>query len=381
MRLAPETALPLVDNLDGEVWGLYAALADSHLRERLGDRDGALTDCLAVRRVLPYHVNVTLRTHALTLPMSPPAEPPADAAVVCLYSMNKAELLRECLTHLAATRLGGSLVAVLDNGSTDHTPAMLAETAGLFPEGRFLSVRLPVNIGAPGARNWLLALPEVKARPYVAFLDDDAFPEPDWLARLLETARRSPRTGVVGCAIADRAAPGDLQSADYNLFPPELGQPSLPEVRERLFVCDACRLLPDYGLFAYSRSCLSVSGCCHLLSRTAIEAAGPFDIRFNPTQFDDLERDIRSWLAGYPAIYDGRVRVAHQQASSLAKAQTEAQAAHILGNKIKLEAGLSDADAAKLWQENLEVLRRDLLAKDAALTAGDGDYALPSQGN
>jgi len=102
------------------------------------------------------------------------------------------------LAHLATTRLGGSLVAVLDNGSTDHTPTVLAEAAGLFPTGRFLTVRLPVNVGAPGARNWLLSLPEVKARPFVAFLDDDAFPEADWLARLLDTAARYPRAGAIG---------------------------------------------------------------------------------------------------------------------------------------------------------------------------------------
>ena len=149
-----------------------------------------------------------------------------------------------------------------------------------------------------------------------------------------------------------------------------MGQPSLPEVTERLFVCDACRLLPDYGLFAYTRPCLSVSGCCHLLSRAAIEAAGPFDIRFNPTQFDDLDRDIRSWLAGYPAVYDGSVRVAHEQASSLAKAKTPAQVAHILGNKIKLETKFTDEDVERLWRENLDVLKRDLLDKDAALRSG-----------
>ena len=369
LREPPETALALVDVLDPEVWGLYRAIAASHLRERLGDREGALAACQTARRTLPHHVNLTLRAHALAFPAPAPADPDPDAVAVCLYSMNKAALFRECLTHLAGTRLGGSLVVALDNGSTDGTAAMLEDVAGLFAAGRFRSVRLPVNIGAPGARNWLLSLPEVTARPYVAFLDDDAFAPPNWLAGLLATARTHPEAGAVGCAIVDRVAPGDHQSADYNLFPPAMGQSSLPEIVERLFVCDACRGLPDYGLFRYLRPCLSVSGCCHLLSRTAIEAAGPFDIRFNPTQFDDLDRDIRSWLAGYPAFYDGTIRVAHQQATSLAKASTPAQVAQVIGNKIKLETKVSDAAVARLWRENLERLRRDLLAREAALGA------------
>ena len=67
LRQAPETALPLVENLDREAWGLYAAVAASCLLERLGDRTGALTDCLAVRRLLPFHVNLTLRAHSLAM--------------------------------------------------------------------------------------------------------------------------------------------------------------------------------------------------------------------------------------------------------------------------------------------------------------------------
>ncbi|KHK04130.1 glycosyltransferase family 2 protein [Desulfovibrio sp. TomC] len=363
LRLPPQVALDRLATLDTEIWGLFAAVAASHCLDRLGDRGGALAACLAARRALPCHVNLTLRAFELARPVSAPLPAKAGEAAVCLYSLNKAELFHDCLQHLAQTDLGEAIIAVLDNGSTDATPDMLAGMAGRFPADRFVSVRLPVNIGAPGARNWLLALPEVVACRHVAFLDDDAFPETDWLSRLLATARDYPASGAVGCAITDMDAPRDHQSADFNLFPPDMGQPSMAEVKERLFVCEPCRGAPDLSLFAYARPCLSVSGCCHLLSRQALEKAGPFDIRFNPTQFDDLERDIRSFLAGYPCVYDGTVRVAHKQGSSLAKAQTQAQVSQVLGNKIKLEYAVSDADADRLWRENLALIGRDLLEK------------------
>ncbi len=380
LRLPPEKALPLVFDLDTETWGLFAAMAASHCLERLGDRENALAACLAVRNALPHHVNLILRAFELSQPRrTPPSPGPGDAAV-CLYSMNKADLFGRCLAHLAATDLGQSLVAVLDNGSTDHTPGVVAEAARLFPADRFLSVRLPVNIGAPGARNWLLSLPEVKARRHVAFLDDDAFPDADWLARLLDTARSHPHAGAIGCAIVDLDAPRDHQSADFNLFPPELGQQSLPETRERLFVCDPCRGAPDFGLFAYTRSCLSVSGCCHLLPRRSLEAVGGFDIRYNPTQFDDLDRDIRSFLAGAPCVYAGSVRVGHKQGSSLALARTEAQVAQVVGNKIKLEYGVSDADADRLWRENLDMLGKELLKKDDVLELTAREKTPPAAG-
>ena len=371
LRLPPELALTRLATLDADVWGLFVAVATSHCLDRLGDREGALTACLTARRALPYHVNLTLRASELAKPVAVPPPAKAGEAAVCLYSLNKAELFYDCLTHLAATDLGEVVVAILDNGSTDATPDMLAGMAARFPSGRFVSVRLPVNIGAPGARNWLLALPEVAVCSHVAFLDDDAFPERDWLSRLLATARDNPTAGAIGCAITDLDAPRDHQSADFNLFPPNMGQPTLAEVKERLFVCEPCRGAADLSLFAYTRPCLSVSGCCHLLSQQALTKAGPFDIRFNPTQFDDLERDIRSFLAGHPCVYDGTVRVGHKQGSSLAKAQTQAQVSQVLGNKIKLEYAVSDADADHLWRENLALLGRDLLEKAQVLDGLD----------
>lgn len=367
LRDTPQRAIEALAACDADVWGLYAAVAASRSLEHQGACEEALAACLAARKALPQHVNLTLRAFELSQPRPTPPAPTVGEVAVCLYSMNKAELFRDCLAHLAATELGGALVAVLDNGSTDHTADVIAAVAPLFPQGRFVPVRLPVNIGAPGARNWLLALPEVKACAHVAFLDDDAFPEADWLARLLQTARAHPEAGTIGCAIVDMDAPHDHQSADFNLFPPDMGEQSLPETKERLFVCEPCRGAPDLGLHAYARPCLSVSGCCHLLPRRTIESIGGFDIRFNPTQFDDLDRDIRSFLAGAPCLYDGTVRVAHKQGSSLAMAQTQAQVAHIIGNKIKLEYKLADAEIDRLWRGNLESLRRDLVAKDAAL--------------
>lgn len=367
LRDTPDAALSALAACDGTDWGLFAALAASRCLERLGAREKALAACLVARNALPQHVNLTLRAFELARQRpTPPAVAPGEAAV-CLYSMNKATLFRECLTHLAGTDLGGATVAVLDNGSRDDTAAVIAAVAPLFSPERFVTVHLPVNVGAPAARNWLLALPEVAACRHVAFLDDDAFPEQDWLPRLLETARAHPEAGTIGCAIVDREAPNDHQAADFNLFPPEMGTQSLPDTPERLFVCEPCRGAPDLGLYAYTRPCLSVSGCCHLLPRRTIETVGGFDIRFTPTQFDDLDRDIRSFLAGAPCCYAGGLRVAHKQGSSLALAQTQAQVAHIVGNKIKLEHKVSDGDVDRLWRDNLALLRHDLTAKDAAL--------------
>ena len=71
------------------------------------------------------------------------------------------------------------------------------------------------------------------------------------IRELLATAREHPQTGAIGCAITDCEPPRDHQSADFNLFPPQIGRPSMAEAKERLFVCEPCRGAADVGLFAF----------------------------------------------------------------------------------------------------------------------------------
>ena len=356
-RQDDRTARRAAERLRATLFAPYGRLLAAMLALRSGDAAAAAAALAPLWRAMPWNVNIACLLGGLL-------EPPAQAApqlaagdtAVLAYTWNKAELVRRTLASLAASDLGACPVTVLDNGSTDATPEVLAQARDTFAPGRFAVVTLPVNIGAPGARNWLLSLPEVAAKRYAAFIDDDVILPADWLAGLRGAAAAHPRAGAVGCRIVDAGPPGALQSADFNILPPDMGEAALPEVRERLFMCNNCAGLPDSGLFSYTRPCLSVSGCCHLVNLEAVRACGPFDVAFAPTQFDDLERDLRSQLAGFPSLFHGRVSVRHVQNSSLRQAANPAQVAHISGNKIKLEAKFTDDQAAALLAQNHESL-------------------------
>ena len=41
-----------------------------------------------------------------------------------------------------------------------------------------------------------------------------------------------------------------------------------------------------------------MSGCCHLLRGEALCGGAPFDVRFSPSQFDDLARDLGILVQG-----------------------------------------------------------------------------------
>ena len=363
----PETALHKVESLDPEAWGLWRAYAGAELLLRMERRNEALGVLSFLWKAAPWHVNLTLKLYDLYNPAPLADDTEAGDAAVLLYSWNKAELLGDTLKSLTRSRLGSAPVFALDNGSTDATADVLRQAQDRFGADRFHIETLPVNVGAPAARNWLLSLPEVQARPFAAFLDDDVVLPTDWLLHLLGVSKAHSDVGVVGCRITSASAPFGLQSADYNMFPTPPREPEPGRLPNRVMVFDNCAGSVDTGLFTYSRPCLSVSGCCHLVSMRAVAKAGGFDLRFTPSQFDDLDRDMRSAMEGLPAVYTGGLAVRHVQHSSLAKSQTVRQIGHVMGNKFKLDAKYSDEQLIKLGEDNKDRLWDDLERKHAFL--------------
>ncbi|MHC1752385.1 glycosyltransferase [Humidesulfovibrio sp.] len=344
---APALALEALEALVAvDAAGLFAAWAAylrAELHLRLGELQAGRAGLAGLFAALPWHTHLGLKLHDLLVP--PPVAAPADTAraVILVYSWNKAALTRQTLESLARTDYCDARILALDNGSTDGggegegTGEVMEACAGLFPPGVLRVIRLPVNVGAPAARNWLISQPEVQAALFAVFLDDDVLLPERWLARLLGAAQANPQAGAAGCRIVSATPPPCLQSADYQLFAPSGQARTIRELPEHVNIFDNCAGALDVGLFTYARPAAHVSGCCHALRVEVLREHGGFDIRFSPTQFDDLDRDLRSAEAGRPAVYAGDVAIAHVQHSSLAKAKGPAAMGQIFGNKIKLE--------------------------------------------
>ena len=99
---------------------------------------------------------------------------------VVVLNYNGAERIPGVLASLAAQDLPAGQVAVwvVDNASQDGSISLLTRD---FPWVR--TIANPTNDGFAGGNN--VALREI-ATPFVALLNDDAYPSPDWLRRLLE---------------------------------------------------------------------------------------------------------------------------------------------------------------------------------------------------
>ncbi|MEA5090027.1 glycosyltransferase family A protein [Solidesulfovibrio sp.] len=358
----PAACLDALTRVDATLFPRFHALAMAHCLAETGRE----TDALAVLQPLwlaeSWHPGLAFRLHALQRPL-PQADLDAlpGRLFVFLYTWNRAPLLEATLESLAASRLGPARVVVLDNGGTDDTAAVCRKAAERFAPGRFDVVRRPVNVGAPAARNWLAAVSGIGAGDLGAYVDDDVALPPQWLTRLAGALLADPDADVAGARIV-AAAPGAAavpQAADVRLLPPD----GAHNVRPLINYGPG----PDLGLLATARPCPSVCGCCHVLRGGALAGGAPFDVRFSPSQFDDLARDLRGYLAGRRAVYAGDVAVAHHQHAGAAQAKTAAARGQLLGARRKLD-GLFSADAMAVaakrdadtaWEE-LETKQREV---------------------
>jgi GT2 family glycosyltransferase len=346
----PDAVLAALAGVDRDLFSRFSALAGAQSLIDAGDRAGGTGVLRRLWQRENWHPGLTLRLHELLFPVPGlPVDRLPGRVVVWLYTWNRAGALGRTLTHLAASRLGSARVVVLDNGAADDTRVVCRTLAERFAPGRFETIRLPVNIGAPAARNWLAATAGLGPDDLGAYLDDDALVPQDWLEVLAGALAADPEADVAGARIlaGDSAVP---LSADVRLLPPERGSRVRPLVN--------CPLGPDFGLLAASRPCASVSGCCHLFRGRALTGPSPFDIRFSPSQFDDLARDLAAFLAGRRCVLAGEAAVAHHQPAKAADGRLGT-----LGARVKLD-GLFSAEAmARAAARDLHLAWDELEAK------------------
>ena len=106
----------------------------------------------------------------------------APTTVVIIVDWNAGELVTRCLGALARQTVRPETVMVVDNASASETwRHVVPDTLPIE------MIRLADNSGfAAGTNRGIALVPDAE---WVALLNPDAFPEPDWLERLLAAAR------------------------------------------------------------------------------------------------------------------------------------------------------------------------------------------------
>lgn len=204
--------------------------------------------------------------------------------------------VRRCLDCLAAQTHLPEAVMVFDNASTDGSAEACERAIAACPAlaGRTRLVRLTANEGFAAANNRGIAMADTE---YVALLNPDAFPDPGWLAALLDAAVRHPECAAFGSRQmqADRGDVIDGLGDCYSLT----GLAWRRGHGRRLAPAD---LQP--------REIFSPCAAAALYRRAAVAEIGGFDEDFF-CYFEDVDLGLRLRLAGQRAWYVPDAVVAH----------------------------------------------------------------------
>jgi len=127
----------------------------------------------------------------MTIPPADSGTTPLSAAVV-VVTLARTSYLATCLDRIGHQTLAPDRVIVVDASADDATERMVTAR---FPDVCYL--RNPRGAGTTGFSRSLGFSQVSPETDIVAFVDDDAYPEPDWLERLLEPYV-DPTVGAVG---------------------------------------------------------------------------------------------------------------------------------------------------------------------------------------
>lgn len=110
---------------------------------------------------------------------------------VVIVTYNRESLLRECVENVERQTSAPDSIIIVNNASTDHTPAYLEELN--TKDGRFDTINLPNNIGGAGGFAKGIERSLEKDVDCVLIIDDDAMIARDYMEKILKARQQQPQ--------------------------------------------------------------------------------------------------------------------------------------------------------------------------------------------
>lgn len=226
----------------------------------------------------------------------------ARPVTLVILAWNRWELTERCLDSLGETELALSeteraRILVVDNGSTDETPARLRERA---ERGDVEVLTLPENLGFVRGNNRGIEAAD-PASDVVLLNNDLVFTQRDWLPRLRDCAHRRPQIGIVGCRLV---LPNGRLAHAGTYMPPETMWGQQIGGREK-----------DIGQYARDREVEGIVFAVAYLKRELLAAIGGLSLDFQ-SYFEDTDACFRARRAGFSTVLCGGVTLVHDEHGS-----------------------------------------------------------------
>lgn len=233
---------------------------------------------LTTRDRCPKPALATVRKAFAEVPFPKDMPWPGISVVVC--SCNGSHTIRDCFEGLQKLEYPKFEVLVINDGSTDAT-AYIAQEYGF----RVISTE---NRGLGSARNTGM---EAATGEIIAYIDDDAYPDPHWLCYLAATFLNTTHAAVGGPNIAP---PGDGSIAD----------------------CVANAPGGPVHVLMSDREAEHIPGCNMAFRKSVLEAIGGFDPQFRSAG-DDVDVCWRVQQRGWTLGFNPAAMVWHHRRNSV----------------------------------------------------------------
>jgi len=209
---------------------------------------------------------------------------------VIIPNWNGRQWLSDCLGALTAQRFKNFQTLVVDNASTDGSQEFIEKE---YPHVTL--IQLTENTGFATAVNRGIKAANTE---YVALLNNDTRPLPEWLESLVKaTENTSPETALLASCMLNMDNPSIIDNAGDQLTRQGAarkrghGQPA--------------------NHYSTADEILSPCGGAALYRKTLFDDVGYFDERFF-AYLEDVDLGLRSQLRGYKCLYVPKAKVLHR---------------------------------------------------------------------
>jgi GT2 family glycosyltransferase len=211
-------------------------------------------------------------------PFCPSGPWPRVSVIVCTH--NGERTLSQCLERLRALTYPDFETIVVDDGSADGSADIARAHGAVLVQTEHRGLSFARNAGVARARG-----------DVVAFLDDDAYPDPDWLYYVAAALRANAHAGV--------------------------GGPNIPPEDDGL-VADCVAAAPGAPIHVLisDREAEHVPGCNMAFRKSALEEVGGFDERFRVAG-DDVDVCWRLQESGRTLGFSAGAVVMHRRRDSV----------------------------------------------------------------
>jgi GT2 family glycosyltransferase len=230
------------------------------------------------RRRRPKLALSTISDALAELPFSRRGPWPRISVIVCTHDGERT--LPLCLDRLLALAYPNFEVIVVNDGSNDRTEEIARRYDVTLVNTEHRGLAFARNAGAERATGEI-----------VTFLDDDAYPDPDWLHYIAAALMENSHAGIGG----------------PNIPPPDDG-----------LVADCVAAAPGgpIHVLVTDREAEHVPGCNMAFRRSALEAVGGFDEQFRVAG-DDVDICWRLQNAGFKLGFSAGAVVMHRRRDSV----------------------------------------------------------------